>query len=173
MLAARVLTAVGPVHANDPTGLHTFSSEALNKTRTAVFVAITEKTIELSDGTPEQISFAAGEAMRRHVATFEKKPSATTELSRFPEGLVQLSRYSGIEEEEPGPFAKAGKVAAVGGLAYGAAALLRGRKLKPRAGLLNQVRAGSAANIATGRHVAGTLSAGASKVAAAVRGRFR
>lgn len=173
-LADGILVSQGPVHRGDETGLHTFKSDDLNDIRRAVLTAVVERVIDESSGDPSEISIAAGDALRNHVAGFAKKPAVKTELSRFPTGLVQFaSPYD--DNEQPGPIQQAAttaaKVGAIGAAGYGAASLVRGRMLKPGARLIDQLRAGSAANIATARGVVGTLSSGADKIAAILAGK--
>jgi len=164
-LADGILVSQGPVHRGDETGLHTFKSDDLNEIRRAILTAVVERVIDESSGDPSEISIAAGDALKNHAANFAKKPDAKTELSRFPKGLVQ---FASPYDEQPGPFERAAstaaKVGAVGAVGYAGASLLRGRYLKPGAGLIDQLRAGSAANI-------GSLSSGAAKVAAILAGR--
>jgi len=173
LLAEGVLRSEGPVHAGDETGLHSFKSDDLNEIRRAVLSAIACMAASESTGDHGETSLAAGLALRNHVDSFEKRPDAKPEFSRFPAGLVQLS--SPYDEEQQGPFERAAttaaKVAGVGAAGYGAAALLRGRMMNPSAGLLDQLKTGSAANIATAGKVMGTLSAGAQKVAAVLAGK--
>lgn len=175
LLATGALRSEGPTYFNDPTGRHAFSSDSLNQVKRAVLFAVVEMTIEKSDSA-SLVAAATRRALSLHHSSFSKTSGNERPLlARFLAGLVQLSRYDG-RDDEPGlaeRTATVGKVAAVGGLAYGAAALLRGRKLNPGAGVLNQVRQGGAANIATVRAIGSRLSAGAAKVAAVVRGQLR
>ena len=92
LLAAGVLGSQGPVHKGDDTGHHSFPSDQLNEIRRAVLVAIVEKIVEESDGAPEQVTMAAGDALRQHAASFVKKTGEKSEFCRFPVGTVQFSR---------------------------------------------------------------------------------
>lgn len=171
LLSAGVLRSEGPVHGRDDTGLMAFTSDSLNEVRRAVLYAIVEKVVEDSDGI-EGVDIAAGAALKEHVASFNNQEN---EFAAFPKGLVQLAAYPySQDDEQPGALQQAattaGKVAAVGALGYGAAALLRGRKLAPTGSIIDKLKAGALANNATGRLVAGRLGAGAAKVANVLKG---
>ncbi len=174
LLSSGALRSEGLVHANDETGRHSFTSDNLNEVRRAALAALVERVVDESDGDPAQVSLAAGHALREHVASFRKP--APREFSRFPVGVVQFARF-GEREDEAGPVrrtaAAVGKAAAVGGLAYGAASFLRGRR--PGLNPLQALRAGHTANAADLKKIAQragrTLSPGAARVAAALAGR--
>lgn len=175
LIADGTLAPSGPVYGNDETGPQRFGSDDLNEIRRAVLTAILEAIIEESDGSPDEIRMAASDALSRHVRSFDPQPGEPTAFGRaLGSGCVMLGRP---EDDEPGPFQRAastaGKVAAAGALGYGATALLRGRRLAPGAGIWGQLRAGNAANIATGRAALGSLSSGAEKVAAVLAGKRR
>jgi hypothetical protein len=173
LLAGGILRSQNPVHSGDATGRQMFFSDDLNSIKRSVLSAIVEKTVEQCDGVPTQVTLAAGEALHRHVASFQKK-SRTTELSRFPAGLVQLARYPETDDEPSLVDRTAnatGKIAIGAGLGYGAAALLRGRRLKPGGGFVEQLLAGGRANLVSARAAASGLSVGASKVLDVLAGR--
>jgi hypothetical protein len=175
LLGNGILQSQGPVHAGDETGMHSFLSDDLNEVRRGVLHAVAGQAVEQSDGDPEGTTLMAGQALNDHAASFDKKPNAPRQFSRFPKGLVQLQSPYG--DDEPGPVQKAvttaGKVAGAGALAYGVGSYLRGRA--PGVSPLAAIRAGSAANLAdlkklTGK-TGGALSPGVSKVAAVLSGR--
>lgn len=181
LLRAGVLRAESPVHANDPDGLQAWNSDHLNEVRRAILEAITAQVIEESDGDPDEIPIAAGRALRQHVASFDKA-KGKTEFARFPAGIVQLSRgfdgrFGTQQEQEPGVIERAAnagaKVAAVGAAGYAGASYLRGYSLVPGGSVFEKLRAGSRANIATGRSVIGKIGQGAQRVADVLKPKIR
>lgn len=80
---------------------HGFASDDLNEVRRAVLSAVVERTVEESDGEPNEIALAADQAIRSHAAGFDKKPGEKREFAAFPKGVVHFARY-GAPEEEPG-----------------------------------------------------------------------
>lgn len=163
LIANGTLKNFGAVHSNGCTNLHSFSSAELDLLQQRALGDVVDQVIQNGTGNPDEIPITADHALGEHVKQFEAKPKNT-------------KNFSGhwVDDDEPDPLATAAKVAGVGAAAYGGLSYLRGRKLAPNASALGKFRAGSAANIATGKVVAGSLSEGARKVAAVLAGkRFR
>ena len=161
LIAAGVLQPVGPVYGNQPQGPQTWNSDDLNEVRKAALGAVVEKVVSESDGNPDEVNVAGGEALRQHVKSFETPANGAKNLSRALSSGAILFAQPG-DDEQPGTFQRAAttaaKVGAIGAAGYGAAALLRGKYLKPTAGLWDQFRSGA-------------LSSGAAKVAAILAGK--
>jgi hypothetical protein len=92
LLSSGLLQPTGPVHLDGTSGLYTFESDGLNAVREAVVRALVEEIVASSDGEPNEIRLATGDALNRHAASFA--PAATKkEFARaLGSGCVMLGR---------------------------------------------------------------------------------
>lgn len=156
LLKDGVLQSHGPVYARKSQHLHQFAAADLNAIRESSIEAVAQKAIQDADGDPDQVAYVARRAVDDHVKQFGMRLPSSAEGEH-----VEFAAYN--PDDEPSVLKTAAKVGAVGALGYGAGALLRGRRVAPGAGLLNQIKAGAIANNAT-------LTTGAQRVLAMIRG---
>lgn len=159
LLRDGVLRAEHPTIKGDATGRHAFTSDNLNAVKRGVLSAVVERVVEFSTNEAD-VPAAVARAVREHRITFEAKPKVT-EFGRFPDGLVQLSRY--VREEEPSAVAKAATLAGAGAAVYGVGSYVRGRA--PGRSPFAALRAGHAANVGDARKLANYVRPGVAKAA--------
>jgi hypothetical protein len=168
ILGAGLLRAESPTYKNDPTGRHAFRSDDLNWAKRSILEELIGRVIDESDSEAEVI-LASSHALKSHKASLADAKGRTKEFSAFPTGVIQLNRLHRDEDDRNIVQRTAGtaaKVAAVGGLAVGGAALLRGRAWQKKiigrpnnsaAGILSAIRTGAGLNATDAKVVAGRV----------------